>query len=60
MLSHLMASDWNSTVYGKITLTTTLCKHLCSKNYIDKWIIKFKRLKIEIKAKEAVETIAAY
>jgi hypothetical protein len=47
-------------LYGKKTSTTTLRKHLCSETHIDKWIAECKRLGIQITAKEAVETIAAY
>jgi len=47
-------------VYSKTTSTTTLRKHLCSAAHIDRWIAECKRLGIQITAKEAVETIAAY
>ena len=47
-------------IYGKRTSTTTLRKHLCSQDHIDRWIAECKRLNIQITAKEAVETIAAY
>ena len=47
-------------LYSKTTLTTTLRKHLCSEAHIDRWIAECERLGIQITAKEAVETIAAY